>query len=1438
MKLAFKFFFWTVGSIIFLLLLLFILIQVPAVQDFALKKTVSFLQNKINTRVEIKKLSIDLPKLIVLEGVYIEDQKRDTLLYGEVLKVDISLIRLFSNQVQINKIDLQGITAKIQRTLPDSVFNFDYILRAFITTPDKNIPPDTISGMNFSVHKINLDQINISFKDAITTNDIRFEFDHFETSFGEFDLDKMKFSIPGIKLSGLNATIVQSIPALKQDSTANVEAKNNTPSEPDLKLGTVDLSKIRINYQNEVSHLKTNLILGHLLIDVESINLKKQSIALKNIKLTNINSEVVLGKPELAKDVKKTPEETLNSAWRITVGKVDFGDINLKFDDFNKPALQQGMDYSHLDLTGFNLQAESFIYSRDTISGRITDASLKNKDIFLITALQTNFVYSKTDAISRLIIPDLRITAFENTRINTTGYITGLPDMNGAKFDVIIRELKSGSADMYHLLPSGLIPETIRLPKDFSISGKFNGGFSSFETNLDMNSSYGTALISASLQNGNQKGNETFKTTIDLVGFNAGQLLKQDTILGRISGHAQVTGTGNYPKTMIAKFSLVDVSAEVRRYTYRNLALEGNIANKNLALIVKMDDQNLHFSLDAKVNIGNKYPAVDFTLNIDTLNLQKLNLYDSDLRFHGKIMANLPSTNPDSLIGTLTASNLLLSANEKLYHPDSLYLSAEVTEGQKKLSIESEVLTASLNGHYNISELRNVIINEINKYFKIGDGKEMPVSSAHNFTFELNIKNHPIVQEIVPLLTQLEPILVKGSFNSEGDGLKMEAAISKIIYSGTTIDNIILGINNDGNALNYNLNLDKIATSSLMINKTSLNGQAQDNRISVNLNVKDQSIKDQYILAGLFSVIDGQYQFSFNKDSLTLNYDPWNVAPENFVQFGPKGIMAGNLHLSGNGQSLLINSNPQQINAPLVVDFTNFKISTLTAFAKPDTLLLDGIINGNVELTNLEKSPAFVGDLTVKNFTFRADTLGDISLKVNNQIANTYAASINITGKGNDIVLEGEYFLRPENKSIFDFDLDIRKMNLATIEGFTLGNLKNASGNISGKLNITGSVQVPAIRGDLNFNKVAFNIARINSFYTIDNEDVNFTAEGIRFNTFTLVDPAGNTAILDGSVYTTNFQDYRFGLDVTTSDFKVLSSTKKDNKIFWGNVFLNSNVRISGDLKSPVVEGGVKINKGTDFSLVLPQSAPGVVEREGIVEFADMNIPQSETDFTTVLDSLNTSTLTGMDISVNVEVDSNAVFNIIIDEGSGDFLEVQGEALLAAGIDRSGKVNLTGNFEVTKGAYELSFNFLKRRFLIEKGSVITWQGEPTKATVNVTAVYVANTAPYDLVASQLNEPPSSLNHYKQKLPFEVTLNMKGELMRPQITFDINLPNRNYYVTRDVIDNVQYQLIRLKSQSSELNKQVFAVLLLNRFVAENPFAAGICSGHIVKMNIRV
>lgn len=75
--------------------------------------------------------------------------------------------------------------------------------------------------------------------------------------------------------------------------------------------------------------------------------------------------------------------------------------------------------------------------------------------------------------------------------------------------------------------------------------------------------------------------------------------------------------------------------------------------------------------------------------------------------------------------------------------------------------------------------------------------------------------------------------------------------------------------------------------------------------------------------------------------------------------------------------------------------------------------------------------------------------------------------------------------------------------------------------------------------------------------------------------------------------------------------------------------------------------------------------------------------------------------------------------------------------------------------------------------------------------------------------------------FKQRIPFETLLKMNGELLKPEISFDITLPDGNNTVSAEVTNLTKSKLAQLRQEEGELNKQVFALLLLGRFIGEDP-----------------
>jgi hypothetical protein len=138
---------------------------------------------------------------------------------------------------------------------------------------------------------------------------------------------------------------------------------------------------------------------------------------------------------------------------------------------------------------------------------------------------------------------------------------------------------------------------------------------------------------------------------------------------------------------------------------------------------------------------------------------------------------------------------------------------------------------------------------------------------------------------------------------------------------------------------------------------------------------------------------------------------------------------------------------------------------------------------------------------------------------------------------------------------------------------------------------------------------------------------------------------------------------------------------------------------------------------------------------------------------------------------------------------------------------------------VNQGSYNLQYATVSRKFNFKPGSTITWTGDPTSANIDLTAIYVANVPPIDLVASQLGDANNT--QYKQKLPFHVDLNLRNELLKPEISFDITLPDSNYNVSGEVTSTVNTRLNQVRQDPNELNKQVLGVLVLGHFIGDNP-----------------
>jgi hypothetical protein len=99
---------------------------------------------------------------LILENVLIRDKKKDTLLFAQHIKLNLSDVILLDKKFTLHHIGLQNVQVNIKKAKADSVFNYQFIIDALSggnqTSGNNNL--------RLKLHKINLENISVNYNDA------------------------------------------------------------------------------------------------------------------------------------------------------------------------------------------------------------------------------------------------------------------------------------------------------------------------------------------------------------------------------------------------------------------------------------------------------------------------------------------------------------------------------------------------------------------------------------------------------------------------------------------------------------------------------------------------------------------------------------------------------------------------------------------------------------------------------------------------------------------------------------------------------------------------------------------------------------------------------------------------------------------------------------------------------------------------------------------------------------------------------------------------------------------------------------------------------------------------------------------------------------------------------------------------------------------------
>lgn len=1357
-------------------------------------------------------------------GVTFKDQqsKNDIKLYFNSFDTWVKTFDLQKNNYAVGDINLDGLKLKLKQ---DLVAEVSEKVGKKVDSLNKQQP------MKIGLQGIKLTNFNIDYGDENTKTFAKVLFKELSTKVNQLDLENNAYNIDNVLLAGADIRADLYLPAKKEDPKKVQKISAGSGKEKAMKvlLGNLNFNDVKVVYNN------TAVVPSKQGMDYNHLNFSRMNVDIRNFKMENNEFAGTVKSAEI-KESKGLDIQRLTT--NFTYGSKEAYLKNLYLQT-PKTILRDEVviGYDSVEQLTANPGAIK-------VSASIRDSKVGFSDILnLVPALRNTVPFNKypnavllvnanaKGSVNNLVIQNFRLSGIDQLKVAASGRVKNAMNPDQLYYDLKIGELSSSDKTIYNLVPKNTIPSNISLPSFFSVKGIAKGTTKNVNTNLNLTSAFGNAEIIAQVDM-RRKNHELYDVNANLHNLQIGKII-QNKEVGAITAKIAAKGEGFDPKSAKADIRGYVNSAVYKAYNYRDMDLTGKINHGAYSLALNSKDPNANMNLAASGVYNEKNPTVKVNGAITKLDLNKLGFYEKPMIVAGKLDGDFSNLNPDELNGSLNLQNFAISDTKEVFPLQEVNFKAVSTKDSNELNLNSQIADITLTGKYKLTQIFGALQQTINQYYQFQKpGKAQKIQPGQHFAFSAKIKNDNLIRKFVPDLKDFETITLNGNYDADSQKIEVDGRIPQLQYGENSIQGGALKITNENQALQYNLGVVSLKSSSLALNKISVVGDVADNTINYNITTKDTKDATRFLIAGKAKSLNNITEISLNPDGLKLNYDDWTVAENNRIQISSKGILADNFRLSNAGSEILLQSENNSPASPLNVSLKDFKIETITEAIKKDSLLAKGTINGTAQLRDLTKKMTFTSDLNISDLMVYGSPVGNVAVKVKNNSANILNADVALSGNDNDVKILGDYNI---SAGTFDMNMAINQLQMKTVQGFSMNAIHHTEGYLSGNLKLTGSTDKPNILGKIKFNKVGLEIAKTGSDFRNIDDEIDFTNRGIEFNRFKVKDKDGNALTVNGQVLTQNYRDFAFNLNVNARDFKVVNSEKTNDAMMYGILAIDAGLRIRGNLDLPKVEGRLAVAENTDFTFVLPQSSPALQERDGIVEFVDQD--QVVLNKTIKTDSLNAqSRIKGMDVSVNIEVNKEAKMSIVIDKANGDFVKLQGGAQLTGGIDPSGKTTLVGVYEVEKGAYELSVSMLKRKFDIQKGSTITWTGEPTAAIMDITAVYKTETAPIDLVEQQVNQGETNL--FKQRMPFNALLKMKGELLKPILSFDITTDENNNSVATNVKQLVDAKLAQLRQQEPEMNKQVFALLLLNRFIGENPFqsSAGLSAETMARQSV--
>ena len=659
--------------------------------------------------------------------------------------------------------------------------------------------------------------------------------------------------------------------------------------------------------------------------------------------------------------------------------------------------------------------------------------------------------------------------------------------------------------------------------------------------------------------------------------------------------------------------------------------------------------------------------------------------------------------------------------------PDSVQADARLTLQPSTIG-DLEITRASLDGAYHDStgDIRTLDIN----------GRDINVQAsgtlALNDTGQSNLKIHadsPSLEQIGKLVDQ--PITGIGKIDATvtGNRRELKAAGSLVGDNLKFGDNGALAVSSNFNATVPELTVvDASVTADTHATFVSIGGQ-EINELDAKTTYRqkqldfDATAKQPQRSAGAAGSLllhPDHQEVHLQRLGLQTQGQTWQLAQgsQATINYAQDAVAVQNLTLVNGAQQIAADGTFGRSGDALKVTLTNVDVANVDAILLRPAQLT-GALNASATVTGTKDAPDVKGEFTIANGGFRQyryETFGGTvnyagaGLTLDAKLQQNPTTYLTAKGYVPTALFKGSVTAADRAKAHgapiaageqIDLHVESTPIDLGLIQGFTT-TLTNVTGTLQAKVDITGSAADPHPSGVVSIEKAGFTVEPTGGIYSNLQGKIDLQPDKVHIDHISVLDNHQSALSITGDLAIHELQVGGVELFVTSNDFKVV-----DNKL--GNVRVNANLEIGGELRSPKIAGDFGVSTGQvnlDEILALTTDSAYATQQTEYVTKPAAEAPAAPRS---PLDALTA------DVRVTVP----------------DDLVVKASDLRAPGAPVSlGALNVTlgGNLRATKAAGQAfalvgavntvrgTYDFQGRRFEILRDGTVRFDGEPLNET--------------------------------------------------------------------------------------------------------------------------